>query len=431
MAKKESFLKTLDDVTLKLILDGVLTPEDIKNGIEILPEWLHSSRLDRKTIMWAMRNLYGQKYPQTSYPLKIFKKDAKMYYSKMNETPAIKVTAGNRSIIISDNEQEETGRYESKINSKRLIDEIINIKKEMKEFELYDLEYPKDEVKKIVDILFDSKQIKLEESAIPDILSEMAINFGEYYKWMEQEKQEIEKIRKEQENAPIELIGGFIQPAKDEYGPRSKNVVDPTPERVSDIYSFSERDKMLRKLNPERIVKFTSTDEEGQIINGAYTCYIYKEPQGNKGYLVISEPLEGDKSTRVFYVDDKYVEDMKEGEEDLNRFWEEFVKLYIEDMTRTEFSEEKNTCIFNHTEDLDAYRKKIDEVINGIEKNPGTLQDKRAVMNAKRASVKLFGKFKYKQELLEGVTLDRVNMARQAVFENKTQTKEGDTRDGK
>ena len=59
-----------------------------------------------------------------------------------------------------------------------------------------------------VDKIFDERQTKIEKNATNQGLSEMASNFGEYYKWMIQEEQEIKKLEEEKQNKSISKSRG-------------------------------------------------------------------------------------------------------------------------------------------------------------------------------------------------------------------------------
>lgn len=423
---EEKFLKTWEETINKLVREGIINPEDLEEGIDILPDWLYSSILDRKSMMWAMRDLYVQQFPQQpKYKLKEFFKFATMKYINKDEKPIIEVKIKNDYITVSDEEIQPTRKYERTINSEKLIEALISVEKEMKEYEIRESdEFSSMEhlvgkpalrglAKVAVEKFFNERQIKIEEHAINQGLSEMALNFGEYYKWMVQEEQEIQKLEEEKKNKSIEIYGGLIQPVVNDKGQGSGGGVI-SGERISDISSFEERDKFLRGLSPIKIINFSAINEEGKIVKNAYTCYIYQNPQEKDGYLVISEPLQGDKETRTFFANNEYVKEMMVGYDDENGFWPDFIKAYIADMTRTEFADEDNTYTFYHRGEFDDYTKKIEQVINGIDKS----KDQKSQRNAKRAATRLF-KQPELTEMVGGVKISGVKEAESEVFGDK------------
>lgn len=337
-----------------------------------------------------------------------------------NGNPAIEISAGNRSIVLTDAEAETTEKWQENINSEEFMAEILKAKKIQKMYEIEALGWPKDFAKVAVETIFDEKQMEIEKIGILDGLHDMAINFRSYYDYMKHEEEAAAKAKREY----TQLFGGYIEPATDD---REGNSREPKPseskERVSDIYSFEQRDEMLKGLNPERIIKYNSTDQNGALIQGAYTCYIYAQPQQNDGYLVVSEPLEGDKSTRVFYTTKQDIEEMRGEQQDIDEFWKEFVRIYIEDMTGSQFREEPNTYVFNHSTDLETYKQKIQGVIQGVDKN------NPKHVSAIRASKQLYGKVQILGAIGKDVTESRVNKARYAVFPIKTKEK-GVSKDG-
>lgn len=109
-----------------------------------------------------------------------------------------------------------------------------------------------------------------------------------------------------------------------------------------------------------------------------------------------------------------YVKEMMVGYDDENGFWPDFIKAYIADMTRTEFADEDNTYTFYHRGEFDDYTKKIEQVINGIDKS----KDQKSQRNAKRAATRLF-KQPELTEMVGGVKISGVKEAESEVFGDK------------
>lgn len=106
--------------------------------------------------------------------------------------PAIKISAGNRSIVLTDTEVELTEKWQENINSEEFMAEILRAKKIQKMYEIADLGWPKDFAEDAVKIIFDKQQAENEENGILDGLSDMAINLCSYYKYIEHGEETIE-----------------------------------------------------------------------------------------------------------------------------------------------------------------------------------------------------------------------------------------------
>ena len=425
MENQKSFLETWKEVIYKLRDEGLVTQEEIVEGFEIPMEWLYSSGIDRDDLILSIRNLYHKEHPNNVYLINRFKRLANLVYSEIDGKPSIEVIAGKSSVFITDEQMASKG-WKRNATSKDLMDEIIYAKRQRKTNKLIaECGLTREQATSVVKELFNDKQVQSDLYAMPHVLSEMAVNFGEYYKHIQQEKQEAEKFqgteeKKEVENeGPIETKGGIIEQIVDEQETTRIDRDGTAVDRKSEIYPFEQRDQIFRNLKPIRIVKYDGLDRNHQVIVNAYTLYIYKNPQEHNGYLGIAEHIDGNRETRAFYMMENDIEGLKENE-DIEKFWHTIGEIYIS-MSRNEFTKEQGTYRFRHTGDLEDFKQKIDGVVKGVSK------DNLQAVNVKRASLALFNKNQLKQSL-EGVTQSRYDKAKEMVFGERetTQTKEGE-----
>ena len=425
MKQEKPLLETFKEVFDGLEKNGLVTREELEKGFDIPISWLASTGIQRDVIIGAIRNLYEREHPNNGYILNRFKRNVSINYIERNGKPSLEIFAGKRGIFITD-EKEESEVYKRNVISKDFVTEIPKYKRKFLILQdMYQNEKTKEQATKSVETFYNSYQQQSDLYATPYFLNEMAINFGEYYKWLQEEKKEIENENKEVEG-PIETMGGLVELRPDEVGPRAAKGDSESRERKSDIYTFEQRDTLFRELKPIRIISFDTRDEEGRLIRGAYTCYVYKhnEEDKNKGYFMISEPESGDKETRTVYVTEQEIKEMKEGKEN-NEFWNSLAREYIE-MTRKEFSQKDGTYTFRHCVDLESYKLKMEALIKGPSKqNPQT-------PNGRRARFVLFRRENIKNDIVAGVTESGINQARAAVpalrMAQAEQTKEGDVR---
>lgn len=414
MQSEKSFLEVWKEVIYKLKDEGFITDDDIKNRVNLPFNWLAATQIPRVAFIIALRDLFESQHPNCTYGGKKFEKLAILQYCEIKGKPALFLKAGFESVTILDEEIPSNSEWNKNATVSNLIP-MINPAIKLSDILHYtkDLYMTRTEAEGAVEAFGE-----LTEEEILEQLSEMATNYEKYYKYLHQELQEEPKT-----NEPIEVNGGIIDPAVDAARTRRPVDVDnPTKPRVSEIYSFEERRKIFLELNPEPpIVKFQGIDKDtGKVIDRYMTCYIYKNPQGNNGYLIIAEPSQGDKETRIFYLTDEKVKDLMVGEDDMQKFWEDLTREFVEKMTRTQFSKEGQTYTVRHTGDLDDYKQKIQGIVKGVENN----SQKETV---KRASYKLFGK----ATMANGLTCVRrsgLDKARRMVLGEieKTEEKEGD-----
>ncbi len=137
-------------------------------------------------------------------------------------------------------------------------------------------------------------QRKLAENSVHTGLNEMFSNTAEYYKYLLKIKEEHSKHTCVVD--PDDLSKPISRSA------REKDLSNNTAERTSNLLSLQERRNFLEQLNPiERISVVNSKGVPTHI------TYMYKDPlkqinQTQNGFLFISEPLDSDKMTRLFYI---------------------------------------------------------------------------------------------------------------------------------
>ena len=425
MENQKSFLEIWKEVIYRLRDEGLVTQEDIDNGFGIPMEWLYSSGIERDDLILSIRNLYHKEHPNNIYLINRFKRLANLVYSEIDGKPSIEVLAGKSSVFITDEQMASKG-WKRNATSKDLMDEIIYAKKQRKTNKLIaECGLTREQATSAIKEIFNDKQVQSDLYAMPHVLSEMAVNFGEYFKHIQQEKQEAEKFQETEEktelenDGPIETKGGIIEQIVDE---RETTRIDRDGiaiDRKSEIYPFEQRDAIFRNLKPIRIVKYDGLDRNHQVVENAYTLYIYINPQEHNGYLGISEHIDGNRETRAFYMMENDIEGLKENE-DIEKFWHTIGEIYIS-MSRNEFTKEEGTYRFRHTGDIEDFRQKIEGVVKGVSKE--NLQ----TVNVKRASLALFNKNQLKENL-KGVTQTRYDKAKEIVFGERetTQTKEGE-----
>ena len=186
-------------------------------------------------------------------------------------------------------------------------------------------------------------------NGIKDSMVQAAENLTEYYEYLTEEKTHSE----------ISTI--TINQRQGTRGANKNISGSSNPGRKSPVYPFVEREQLLRQMNPKHVIYVDGYDQEGKIVKNVYTTFIYENPRGKEGYLLVAEPLEGSHSTRVVYMTKEQF-DSFEISEDSSRYGE-ISKHYLE-MANDEFSEQENAVRINHGE-LDVYSDKMRFVITG------------------------------------------------------------------
>lgn len=131
-------------------------------------------------------------------------------------------------------------------------------------------------------------------------MSKAAQNLTEYYDYLSREKMEsrVHSITINQRQ-----------------GVKTKKKVPSEPTETTarrcPIYPFVEREKLLREMKPSHVINVHGYDEDGQVIPNVYTTFVYDNPRGNKGKLLVAEPLEGTHSTRILFMADEEFENFE------------------------------------------------------------------------------------------------------------------------
>lgn len=138
-------------------------------------------------------------------------------------------------------------------------------------------------------------------------------------------------------------------------------------ERKSDIIPIAQRSAFLDDLKPDLYVDVAQKQPDGTIIPRAYTCYVYSRflndtqiESKKPGYVLISEPLSGDKYTKVSYVTEEELSEQSKGSthSQLQQY-----AIKVLEQNREDFLEQ-NGILLSHT-DLDGFIDKINFYLNG------------------------------------------------------------------
>ena len=122
---------------------------------------------------------------------------------------------------------------------------------------------------------------------------------------------------------------------------------------------------MLEGNNPKDKVEVMENLEDG-IQEKSYTGFVYKNLLNNidckqNGYLFVCEPVDGDRNTRVFYLDkDSFSKFEKYEKQDK---LSEITKHYLE-MSNEEFKKESRCLTLTHTSP-ETYQERLNFFING------------------------------------------------------------------
>ena len=379
--ERTSFFKILRDYFSDIDEHKILMGD--KDAIVIPMEWIFTEKLDRAIIERTMVNILKENNP--NYIGGYVSHEMKKYYRN---------NQGQNFSDISEKRREAISRAKTKIKS-------LSFKMYRGSFEIWingldgwtkaiisENPYDKSEIlqigeeeffKKILDVmkqdnvesivsnlnLTDEAREKLQTiflsqgsesldnltlNGIEHGMSTAAKNLTEYYDYMYDEKQE----------SSIRSI--TIKQRQSSRG-ENKKAGNVAVDRKSPIYPFRQREKVLSDMQPENIINVDEIDENGNLIPGFYTAFVYRNPRDKGGYLLIAEPLEGSHSTRVVYLsDEKFAAfQTKKGEDKL----EAITKYYLE-MSNGEFSQELFAQKINHKE-MQNFQDKLRYIIRGEE----------------------------------------------------------------
>lgn len=424
--EKQTFLQTLKGVFEELKIDGLVTQEQINNGFEIPIPWFVSKNISRKALIETIRNLHRNNNPKfRGITKKYVEKESRIIYSEKDGIPYIESILGEGAVVIIDQytplekRGDQYRQYLKMVLGSEFVEQILKSKKTLRKIDIINLlrkkgrTRPKEVVKKNAEAftrgLFDEENMKMElGTIIPEALNEMAVNFRDYYRYLQ-------KLPEPRMNIVSEY-GGVVAPRIDTNSAITRTGAGwKSSERLSEIYPFYLRDAMYNEFGPIVIRNYDGYDKKkDDILNGEFTLYIYENPNKQDGYLGISEPFEGDKSTRVFFIPREKIKAKRKDGEDENSFWTRIGKEYIS-MSRSEFTQEGRTSILKHTGTLEDFRDKIGGIL-GVKKT--TNKDPqhgniRRIMK-KLGFIKTIGKEGCK-EIVAEVTEQRLGAAEQAI----------------
>ena len=414
MVERKTFLDTLQTTIRQLEKEGIITKEQLEEKINVPIEWLYSSGIDRKVLTKTMDNICKMINP-------VYKNSVKREYAidhiRISERlDRIIIEVPGRDdwtyFCLSDEKFHKKGKI-AYFSSEEFIQEIHKTMREAKQERLRSKidSISTEDLTEIISVMFDQRQKENELKGLSISLSEMIENFGEYYKYLCNEKQQIRNELQEE----VQIIsGGLIEQDIDQrnYGSKTNGELSEKTERKNEIYPFEERDEIFRRLKPIKIISFDSIDENRQVQKGTYMSYVYKNNRENGGYFLISEPYQGDKSCRAVYLTEEYIENMQDGEKN-SSFWVDIARAYLE-MSGQEFHDENGTYTFKHRA-LDTYAARMKYIVSGeVDKNVS----KSVIYSAKMNLAQLFGIEINKGKLgkiVEGVTKSEIDAARAVV----------------
>ena len=384
MDERKDFIKILQETIQKLQEAGIITDEQLKEGIEVPIEWFYSSGIDRRILSKTFENIC--KKVNTDYQKSINKNYAihTISLKAYNGKSRLQIVGKDNwtKFDISDESFHQQGKIQT-FNGNEFIQEMIETIKKDKYGKIRETykQLSHDDIQNIIDLMYDKTEQENLTKGMAESLSEMVQNFGEYYQYIQNEKKEVEK-------GEIKVTaGGLIEQDVDKlsYTRTGLHEGNTKTERVSEIYPFEERDAIFRGLQPIEIIAFDSIDEEGKVQKGSYTSYVFENYRENGGYFLISEPYRGDKSCRAVYVSEEKKEQLQEGEENPN-FWVDTARAYLE-MSCLEFQNEVSTYTFKHR-NIQPYAAKMQYIISG-KTDPNI--SKGVLYSSKMALSKLFG----------------------------------------
>ena len=364
MDERKTFLETLQKTIRELQEAGIITEEQLKQKIDIPIGWFYSRDIDRNIMSKTMDNICSKINPNYSQKTKIKPFIDNVRICERNGKIIVEVPGrdGWTYFCLDDNCFHKEGKiayFSSEEFTQEMYKTIIESKREKIKSKTKNLS--DEEISYIMEIMLDQRQQENETKGISLSLVEMIENFGEYYKYLYEEKRQTE-------NNEIQVVsGGLIEQDIDQMdNTRARGnlgtVGNGKTERVNEIYPFEERDNIFRSLKPIQIISFDSIDENRQVQRGTYTSYVYRNKRENGGYFLISEPYKGDKACRAVYLTDEYINSLQEGEPN-NDFWIDIARTYLE-LSGQDFHDEKSTYTFKHRA-LDTYSAKMKYIVSG------------------------------------------------------------------
>lgn len=351
-----SFLGILKEYFTKLESKDVLV--GTKQDIEIPFEWLFTEKMDRAIIQKTLVNIFERNDPT-------YRKGAEFrgnnpdvieniffQISRNTEKVSLMVLGANKwsKLIIS--EKQIPNLRAPQLTEEEFIKEITRVLNDGREIAVLN-----------ANLNLSEESMQYVQSAFAEILNspvirqdtdramcDLATNLVEYYKYLVDLK----------ENSQGVYYGEDIKRRTDR-GALKTRIGNVREERKSEIYPFIQRDAIFQHLNPEYKVINGNIGEGGKVEKNAFTTYVYKNPRGKKGYLFVSEPLEGLHETRMFYIPQE-----KMDEQGLTGDIEK-IKEKIEDylsMSNEEFYNERFTRTFRHR-GFENFRQRMRYMVTG------------------------------------------------------------------
>lgn len=269
-------------------------------------------------------------------------------------------------------------------------------------------------------IFDDSKKRMQLTQKIPEGLNKMFTDFGEYYRYLQGIKQEgIQDDNNTQR--PWTHHRGIVIQRRDSRPDSRGEAYNETPQRVSDIHPFSERNEIYMNYDPIRIVSYDGVSQEGIEIPCAFTLYIYENPAEREGYLGIVEPYEGNKTTRVFFKTKDEIDSLiKKGKEKGKGEVEVFENLGEEYicMSSQEFDSANRTTTLRHRGELNDFRIRVGSIVG---KEKAETSGKRAYYKSIQQKLGILDC----RKIVSEVTSERLNNARNAIELGRDKPKEG------
>lgn len=232
------------------------------------------------------------------------------------------------------------------------------------------------EAEKISGIVNNPKEDGIYARGIEKSFCDMMRDFAEYCRYyLEEVEENVPGTDLQQENqkqpegaassGPKIIEGGMIE---QKVGQRTlqtapKQQSHGSDSRKSEVIPYEKRQQILLELNPEIVVNNDIINEDGKVVKGIYHTYIYPRPQKRDGYLLIAEPVSGDKATRVIYIPDEKIRDFLINGQELNdKTWSDIVRYYVAS-SLDDFREESNTYEVRHNS-AETYFKTIKGLLN-------------------------------------------------------------------
>lgn len=342
MKNKNENFKKFEEFFLNTKPDEILTWNNGKAFIEL--DWMFSDLLERKYVKQAIANIMqrcNHNYLQNSK----FKNDKKpsdlegFLIIRKNGKIILRFVGADAYTILNvyDDENEEDYKKEkyNKILMSDLNKEILNVIKGENNLT--------------------ESQAKLMLSGIEHAQDEAFGNLIEYYKYLIEEKEQskIHKCNiKQREDENVKKHHPYVKPS--------------IPyERKNEIIDFQKRKDILDKNHPSDTIYVTENTEDGQEVT-SYTAYVYKNTlkqidQEQDGYVFVCEPIDGDRATRVMYIDKEQINEFKKNKkQDILSL---ITKHYLE-MSNNEFKSKDGCLTLSHTS-CEAYEDRIKFYIDG------------------------------------------------------------------